>query len=83
MGLWATEIVSTQCSFIGGKVNVGLVCKLCMFLTVAVTTSRSTEAELMRLFFGLKSSRVRDSSVMKTDVDNTSCLSSCHIGKPG
>ncbi|CAM9342494.1 unnamed protein product, partial [Ectocarpus fasciculatus] len=44
---------------------------------------RSTEAELMRLFFGLKSSRVRDSAVMKTDVDNTSCLSSCHIGKAG
>jgi hypothetical protein len=44
---------------------------------------RSTEAELMRLFFGLSSSRVRDSAVVKTDVDNTSCLSSCHIGKVG
>ena len=46
-------------------------------------TLRSTEAELMRLFFELKSSRVRDSAVVKTDVDNTSCLSSCHIGKTG
>lgn len=44
---------------------------------------RGDEADLMRLFFGLSETRVRDSSVMKTDVDNTSCLSSCHIGRPG
>jgi hypothetical protein len=44
---------------------------------------RGEEADLMRLFFGLSETRVRDSSVMKTDVDNTSCLSSCHIGRAG
>jgi hypothetical protein len=37
----------------------------------------------MRLFFGLGSTRVRDSAVVKTDVDNSSCLSSCHIGRQG
>jgi hypothetical protein len=37
----------------------------------------------MRLFFGLSGSRVRDSAVVKTDIDPASCLSSCHIGKTG
>ena len=38
----------------------------------------------MRTFFGLPDeSRVRDSSIIKTAVDSSSCVSSCHLGTQG
>lgn len=38
----------------------------------------------MRQFFGLSdTSRIRDSSIIKTSIDNTSCISSSHLGNQG
>mmetsp|Transcript_12720 Transcript_12720/g.13148 ORF Transcript_12720/g.13148 Transcript_12720/m.13148 type:complete len:650 (-) Transcript_12720:75-2024(-) len=50
-------------------------------LLMADTT---TESALMRKFFGLSdTSRIRDSSIIKTSIDNTSCISSSHLGNQG
>eukprot|EP00607_Mallomonas_marina_P007923 CAMPEP_0182424908 /NCGR_PEP_ID=MMETSP1167-20130531/11177_1 /TAXON_ID=2988 /ORGANISM="Mallomonas Sp, Strain CCMP3275" /LENGTH=576 /DNA_ID=CAMNT_0024605079 /DNA_START=80 /DNA_END=1807 /DNA_ORIENTATION=- len=47
--------------------------------TLMVTES-TPESDLMRMFFGISSHRVRDSAVIKTTIDGASCVSSCHIG---
>eukprot|EP01041_Mallomonas_annulata_P006356 gene6356-12854_t len=47
--------------------------------TLMVTES-TIESDLMRMFFGISSHRVRDSSIIKTTIDGSSCVSSSHIG---
>lgn len=43
-------------------------------------TDNTPEAELMRMFFGITTDRVRDSAIIRTSIDGASVVSSCHIG---
>lgn len=45
-----------------------------------LVTENNLESDLMRLFFGMTNNRVRDSAIIKTSIDMSSCVSSCHIG---
>ena len=50
-----------------------------------LTACSTSESELMRAFFGIgqQGSRVKDSAIIKTSIDTTSCVSSSHIGTEG
>ena len=46
-------------------------------------SERSTEAELMRLFFNIGTTLIRDSTVINTAIDSVSSVASCRIGTEG
>ena len=47
---------------------------------VLLMSEKSEEADLMRLFFNMGSTLIKDSSLLKTDVDSNSLVANCQIG---